>query len=389
MSDGAATVAAAGPVRVMTARVGALLHVGELVIGAPLLVLSADRSVNRGLLYATIAGYAVWIAVHAPVVWRRGLIAPMVIGDIAVTVGLCLINGQISPLSRVDEGSGWVATIASMTIIGIAMAWPARAAVPAGVLVIVAFQAGFFVAGLAGKGLNHTAIMVIQVISAVAVLRVLRRVDAAASAAIAAEHRSRQATEVQAARRVDETAQLRVLHDTALTTLTLVGIGALPARSPSLTERAAADLMVIEHLAAAYREHSEERWVRLDQRVEALAADPPLDLTVSHDLVPCHVPKRVAESLVSSAAEALRNVARHAGVMEAQLILTTDGGRVRVDVIDMGKGFDPAAAPVHRFGIRESIVGRMASVGGAADVDSTVGVGTRWRLHWPAERVAG
>lgn len=388
MSDGAAT-AAAGPVRVMTARVGALLHVGELLIGAPLLVLSAVGPVNRALVYVAIGAYAVWVGVHAPIVWRHGLIPAMVIGDIAVTVALCLVNSYISPLEVVDEGSGWVATIASMTIIGIAMAWPAWAAVPAGLVVIVAFQGGFFIGGLAGQGINHTAVMLVQLASAVVVLRVLRRVDTAASAAIAAEQRERQAAEVQAARRADETAQLRVLHDTALTTLTLVGIGAVPAGSPSLTERAAADLMVIEHLAAAYREHSEERWVRLDQRVEQLAADPPLDLTVSHDVVPCHVPKRVAESLVSSAAEALRNVARHAGVTEALLILSTDGGRVRLDVIDMGRGFDPAAAPEYRFGIRESIIGRMVSVGGAADVDSTVGVGTRWRLHWPAERVAG
>ncbi|GAA1768307.1 hypothetical protein GCM10009681_44340 [Luedemannella helvata] len=372
----------------MSARVGALLHVGELVVGAPLAALSAIEPVDRTLLAVAIAGFAAWVAVHAPIVWRRGLIAPMVIGDIVVTVALCLINSYISPAERVDEGSGWVATIASMAIIGVAMAWPARAAIPAGLVIIAAFQAGFLIGGLAGKGVNHTAIMCVQLVSAVVVMRVLRRVDAAETAAVAAERRSRQAAELQAAHRADEISQLRALHDTALTTLTLVGTGVAAARSRALSERASADLMVIEHLAAAYREHSEERWVRLDGPLERLAADPPFGLTVEHDLVPCHVPKRVAESLVSSAAEALRNVARHAGVSAAHLALRTDGGRVRLDVTDHGRGFDPAAAPEHRFGIRQSIVGRMASVGGVAEVHSAPGAGTRWCLHWPAERVA-
>lgn len=370
----------------MTARVAVLLHVGELVVGAPLAVLSAIEPVNRTLLYVAIAGFTAWVAAYAPIVWRRGFVAPVVIVDIVVTVALCLINSSISPAERVDEGSGWVATIASMATISVALAWPARVAIPAGLVIIAAFQAGFLVGGLADRGGNHTVIMVIQLVSAVYVMRVLRRVDAAEMAAVAAERSSRQAAEVQAAHRADEVAQLRVLHDTALTTLTLVGTGVATARTPALSERAAADLMVIEHLAAAYREHSEERWVRLDDPLERLAADPPFGLTVEHDLVPCHVPKRVAESLVSSAAEALRNVARHAGVSAAHLTLRTNGGRVRVDVTDKGCGFDPASAPEHRFGIRHSIVGRMASVGGAATVHSARGVGTRWCLHWPAER---
>ena len=180
----------------MTARVAVLLHVGELVVGAPLAVLSAIEPVNRTLLYVAIAGFTAWVAAYAPIVWRRGFVAPVVIVDIVVTVALCLINSSISPAERVDEGSGWVATIASMATISVALAWPARVAIPAGLVIIAAFQAGFLVGGLADRGGNHTVIMVIQLVSAVYVMRVLRRVDAAEMAAVAAERSSRQAAEV-------------------------------------------------------------------------------------------------------------------------------------------------------------------------------------------------
>src|SRR5262245_23924566 len=120
----------------MTARVGAVLHVGELIVGAPMALLSAVPPAHRGALYVAIAGFAVWVAVHAPVAWRHGLIAPIVVGDIAVTVVLCLVHPYIAPAQRVDEGSSWVATIASMCVIGVAVAWPARLAIPAGLVVV-------------------------------------------------------------------------------------------------------------------------------------------------------------------------------------------------------------------------------------------------------------
>jgi signal transduction histidine kinase len=371
----------------MTARVGAVLHVGELLVGAPLAVLSAVPPVHRGLLYACIAGFAAWVAVYAYVSWFRGLIVAVVVGDIVVTVLLCLLHSLIAPAHRVDEGSSWIATIASMCVISVAMAWPAAASVPAGLVVVAAFQLGFVLAGWPDKGHNHTAILLIQVVSAAVVMALLRRADAVEAAAVAAERDSRREAALRAAGRADESAQLRLLHDTALTTLTLVGTGAVPGGERSVRERAAADLMVIEHLATV-DEHSEERWVRLDERLERLADDAPFSLRVHHELMPCHAPKSVAQALVSSAAEALRNTARHAGVPDARLTLRTDGGRVRVDIIDTGVGFDPATAPVHRFGIRQSIVGRMVSAGGSAEVTSSPGAGTRWCLHWPAERVA-
>ena len=59
------------------------------------------------------------------------------------------------------------------------------------------------------------------------------------------------------------------------------------------------------------------------------------------------------------------------------------GGSVVIEVIDDGPGFDPATVPVHRYGLRESIQGRLTEIGGRAEVTSAPGDGTRIRLEWP------
>ena len=54
--------------------------------------------------------------------------------------------------------------------------------------------------------------------------------------------------------------------------------------------------------------------------------------------------------------------------------------RAQVFVRDRGPGFDPAAVPPDRRGVRESIVGRMERHGGHAEVRSGSGSGTEVEL---------
>jgi signal transduction histidine kinase len=91
----------------------------------------------------------------------------------------------------------------------------------------------------------------------------------------------------------------------------------------------------------------------------------------------------VTEHIAGSVAEALRNVTRHAGVAEADVTVRGGDGWVTVEVTDQGTGFDPAAVPPSRRGVRESIAGRMSAVGGAATVTSRPGSGTTVMLRWP------
>jgi signal transduction histidine kinase len=58
-------------------------------------------------------------------------------------------------------------------------------------------------------------------------------------------------------------------------------------------------------------------------------------------------------------------------------------GELQVFVRDRGPGFDPAALPADRRGVRESIVGRMARHGGRAEIHSAPGAGTEVELTMP------
>jgi phage shock protein PspC (stress-responsive transcriptional regulator) len=86
------------------------------------------------------------------------------------------------------------------------------------------------------------------------------------------------------------------------------------------------------------------------------------------------------EALVAAAREALVNAAKFAGDGPLSLYAEVDDERVQVFVRDRGPGFDPAAVPSDRRGLRESIVGRMERHGGRALVHSVPGQGTEVEL---------
>jgi phage shock protein PspC (stress-responsive transcriptional regulator) len=86
------------------------------------------------------------------------------------------------------------------------------------------------------------------------------------------------------------------------------------------------------------------------------------------------------EALVAAAREALVNAAKFAGGAAISVYAEVDDGRVEVFVRDRGPGFDPAAVPADRRGLRESVVGRMERHGGRAIVHAAPGEGTEVEL---------
>ena len=90
----------------------------------------------------------------------------------------------------------------------------------------------------------------------------------------------------------------------------------------------------------------------------------------------------VAEALRDASHEALTNAAKHAGVSRVVLRAVSAHNGIEVTIRDQGAGFDPSA-PNSGFGIGNSIVRRMAEVGGRADISSTPGRGTRIGLWAP------
>jgi signal transduction histidine kinase len=81
--------------------------------------------------------------------------------------------------------------------------------------------------------------------------------------------------------------------------------------------------------------------------------------------------------------EALVNAAKHSGATAADLYTEVTPERVSVFVRDRGKGFDPATVSDDRRGLRDSVHGRLARLGGTAEIRSAPGEGTEVELVLP------
>jgi len=121
-----------------------------------------------------------------------------------------------------------------------------------------------------------------------------------------------------------------------------------------------------------------------------------------HDLtLTVHVPQEwdlklpddQAIPLFQSVRELLINVSKHAGTGEATVTLTQHDSELRIDVCDHGVGFDlvaHATSPTthsdtsSKFGLL-SIYERMKAIGGAFDLQSGPGKGTRAKLSLPLD----
>jgi signal transduction histidine kinase len=79
------------------------------------------------------------------------------------------------------------------------------------------------------------------------------------------------------------------------------------------------------------------------------------------------------------------NAAKHSGVDRMQVYAEVEPDRLVVFVRDRGAGFDPAVVPADRFGLAQSVVGRMQRYGGTAEIRTVPGEGTEVRLEAPHE----
>jgi two-component system nitrate/nitrite sensor histidine kinase NarX len=90
--------------------------------------------------------------------------------------------------------------------------------------------------------------------------------------------------------------------------------------------------------------------------------------------------------LVRIVQEALSNVRKHAGASHVEVIVRADGEDVDVEIVDDGQGFDPLLLDRTgwpRLGL-QTMRERAQAIGGAFDVLSAPGKGTRIAVHLPA-----
>ncbi|MCJ1699548.1 histidine kinase [Rathayibacter festucae] len=219
-----------------------------------------------------------------------------------------------------------------------------------------------------------------------AVPRVVRRIDSIGNA-----HRvERQASETEAQRRQGA----RLLHDTVLATLTLLAHSGRGVSEDALRRQAAQDAQLLRQLrlggtptpsasgsyqltsvtaspAATSLEDVRDRFGRLGLEV------------VLHGSGEVVLEGAALDSFLLALAECLENVRRHSGVESADVTITEDEQTVRAMVTDAGAGFDIATVPATKLGFKESVVARLADVGGRTRLFSSPGSGTTVVLEVP------
>ncbi len=166
------------------------------------------------------------------------------------------------------------------------------------------------------------------------------------------------------------------LHDSVLQTLALV-------------QRQAHDPAAVMRLARR-QEHELRAWMagEVELGAETLGAalreaiagvEDEHDIAIELTILGERALDRPAEALVAAAREALRNAARHAPAAPIFVFAQASADGAEVFVRDEGPGFELATVPTERRGVRDSIIGRMAAVGGSAVIDSRPGRGHRGR----------
>jgi hypothetical protein len=361
-------------------RMAAGLRGTVVVFAVASAVAGAVPPVQRGWLAVALVVAVGWTGVYVYLAWTRSLMGWMIAVDIAVATGFCLALGVLVPVPAQSGGVSWVSDYASIVVVCAQLAGRPVLSVPAGLLVPVGFVTGSGWARVTGGGVQEAITMSIQAIAAAATMVVAVRTGRAAAAVFARLQREEHAAELRSIEAADELAQLALVHNGPLTTLTMAGHAAGERPSLALRQRAAADLAELPRLATG-GDHL-DRSARLDERLARIVVLHQPQLAVSATLPSCHVPEPVAEAFAQAVKESLENVVRHSGQDEAAVDLSEEGSNVSVVVIDHGRGFDPAGLPPLSAGLRTAVHGGMRRVGGSTSVRSAPGEGTEILLEW-------
>lgn len=119
----------------------------------------------------------------------------------------------------------------------------------------------------------------------------------------------------------------------------------------------------------------------LQQVVDEVEAE--LHATIELELLGDRRVDAAVGALIDATREALRNALRHGAGAPVRVVAAMDGPTTEIYVRDEGPGFVLDAVPTQRRGIRDAIIGRMASVGGSAEIDTEPGAGTEVVLRLP------
>lgn len=296
--------------------------------------------------------------------------------EVLVAALACLTQQWTVPVGALTNGHSWALVLASF--VAVAIQWTSR---PVAGMAIAAGLSAAHVLGAAVLGpadVSSALPLAVWICVEAALSRLLwslvsRSADQADRAAARAEQERTESAIAQAVR-ADERREAALLHDTAATTLLMVALGQVGPGDDWLRPQLRADLAAIGE-----RPPDADGVVALgDVLCRAGSAS---RLHVEFHVDPgLAVPAALGTTFAHCVREALTNVARHSGSSSATVRAHRRGTAVVVEVIDHGRGFDPAAVPASRRGITGSIIGRMRGAGGRASVTSHPGRGSVVRL---------
>ncbi len=339
-------------------------QLGTLVLlaGTGSLVVAACKWPRFDLLVAALAMNTLMTATVVQVAIERGWpSAPLLVNTVATgaTVGLAL--GR-------RPRAGLLAALLAVTaevVVGHRAGSPFREldllAIPTSTIVSSCIQV------MAGRGFVETEAALRGVDDALATQRVA-------------------AARWQAGRRAD-----RDLHDTVLTTLTLLSHRDFDIEPGPVRELCRRDL--------AFLAQDSWRTERPVHRSEP-ALDPALPNVLPRPWLSAGLQvRRLGEigqlatlgpvtgpAVDAAVEECLLNVTRHAGVSVAEVVVSRQADDLVVLVVDQGRGFDPDQVPDDRLGLAESVRGRITDIGGSVAVWSRPGTGTTVMLSVPIGR---
>ncbi len=357
-------------------RYAATVRVATVVPIAAIAPLRADDDVVTATVLV-VAVAVLWTAGQAWWLRRTDRAGPVLVAlDVAVVLAVAT---SVLWTGAVEGGNtGWLRLLITFACLTWQWYTPPLTGAVAVLVTAGAWLAGLVVAD-ASPDLERAAVWVLVVaalsrLALVLVTRAARRADRLAAEA----EQARRDAAVAAAVRAEERELAAALHDTAATTLLMVGVGQVPPGAAWLAPQARRDL-------ARMRSHGGQARDRADL-VDLLRTDLGAGhLTVDVDAPPrLPVPFDVAGAFAGAVGEALNNVRRHAGTDRATVHVAEDGPVVRVEVADKGRGFAAGSGSPLGRGLRESVHGRMARIGGTAAVTSADGAGTVVRLEWRA-----
>lgn len=125
----------------------------------------------------------------------------------------------------------------------------------------------------------------------------------------------------------------------------------------------------------------------LERMTANFAATAGIDIDVDVEGDAVQLPMKIEAALLRIAQGAVGNVVKHSGATRARVTVTYDENEVRVDIVDNGRGFDPAAVEARPAGLGHiglsAMHRRAEELGGTVTLESTPGSGAAVSVSVP------